>query len=499
MTILHLPWLELSIAIPLIGALWIARKRDPEHAQRLTIVVQCLALLATIGAWVDFGSLRTFEAHDRWDLVSDLLGGEALIIDELNAPLLPLAALMYLATAIGTMRTKIRRFSFAGSLISETILLATLSTRSPWMLVLLLGAGAIPPWLELRARRKPARVYALHMALFLGLLTAGQILVRFDSLGDTAAAWGIGLSIAGLLVRCGVVPFHVWVTDLFEHATFGTSLLFVTPMVGAYAVMRLIVPVASEELLHGVALWALVTAVYSSGMALIQREARRFFSYVFLSHSALVLVGLDLATPIGLTGGLSIWLSLGLAMTGFGLTLRSIEARIGRVSLAEFHGLYEHTPRLAVFFLLTGLACVGFPGTFGFIGTELLVEGAVAASPWVGAAVVLAAALNGIAVVQAYFRVFTGARHRTTIPMRSRTPEKAAVLTLTLLIFGGGLYPQPGIASRYHAAIELIEQRRDTPLNPTKSPGQSSHDAAARRPTALPGTTAAIVETSTGP
>src|SRR6185436_1418625 len=110
------------------------------------------------------------------------------------------------------------------------------------------------------------------------------------------------------------------------------------------------------------------TAVYAAGMGLVQREARRFFCYLFLSHSALVLVGLEIATPIGLTGALCVWLSVGLAQGGFGLALRSLESRTGRLSLVGFHGLYEHVPRLATLFLLTGLASVGFPGTFGFVG-----------------------------------------------------------------------------------------------------------------------------------
>ena len=39
---------------------------------------------------------------------------------------------------------------------------------------------------------------------------------------------------------------------------------------------------------------SLVTAVYAAGMAVVQREARRFFAYLFLSHASLVLVGLEL-------------------------------------------------------------------------------------------------------------------------------------------------------------------------------------------------------------
>ena len=106
-------------------------------------------------------------------------------------------------------------------------------------------------------------------------------------------------------------------------------------------------------------------------------------------------------------------------MAGFGLTLRRVEARTGRLSLDKFHGLYEHTPGLAALFLITGLASIGFPGTVGFIGAELLVDGAVQVYPLVGIAVVVAAALNGLAVLHVYFRVFTGTRHFASIDLRS--------------------------------------------------------------------------------
>jgi NADH-quinone oxidoreductase subunit M len=151
-----------------------------------------------------------------------------------------------------------------------------------------------------------------------------------------------------------------------------------------------------------------------------------------------------------------------MSLAGLGLTLRALEARTGRLSLVDYHGLYEHMPSLAVFFLLTGLASIGFPGTVGFVGAELLVEGAVNVDPVVGMLVVFVAALNGIAVLHAYFRLFTGTRHTTSISLRGRWPEKIAVLLLTALILGGGLVPQPGVASRYHAATEIIARRPES-------------------------------------
>src|SRR5262249_9584793 len=145
-----------------------------------------------------------------------------------------------------------------------------------------------------------------------------------------------------IFIRGGIAPFHCWMTDLFEHATFGTALLFVSPLVGAYAAVRLLLPIAPDWILRSLGLLSLFTAVYASGMSLVQTEARRYFSYLFLSHSALVLVGLEIVTPISLTGALCVWLSSSVAMGGFGLTLRALEARCGRLSLVEFRGLYEH-------------------------------------------------------------------------------------------------------------------------------------------------------------
>jgi NADH-quinone oxidoreductase subunit M len=269
--------------------------------------------------------------------------------------------------------------------------------------------------------------------------------------------------ILALLVRSGSIPVHCWMTDLFENASFGMSLLYVTPMAGAYAAVRLVLPQASASLLHLLGFVSLVTAVYAAGMALVQKEARRFYCYLFLSLASLVLVGLEVASPLGLAGALCVWLSVAISMAGFGLTLRAVECRTGRISLSDYHGLYDHMPTLAVFFLLTGLACIGFPGSVGFIGAELLVEGVMSAYPHVGFLVILAGALNGIAVMSAYFKLFTGDVHTATISLGARPTERLAVWILSVLILGGGLFPQRGVESRYKAASEILSQRPNTP------------------------------------
>ncbi|MEO6810325.1 MAG: proton-conducting transporter membrane subunit [Isosphaeraceae bacterium] len=453
MSELHFPWLELCVLLPALGALRVAFTTDPDAARRQSLVASGLTLVCAVAAWQDFLFQHVSQAHERWNLLAQFFRTDLLVIDKLSAPLLPLAALICVLTNLATLRAKVREFSFSRSLVSESILLATLGCKHPWGVVALLAIGTVPPYLELRDRRRPSRVYVLHMGLFVALLCLGQTLLARHPLP------AVVLLTAAVLLRSGVVPVHCWMTDLFEHATFGTALLFVTPMVGVYGLTRLVLPIAPQWVLHALSLASLFTAIYAAGMALVQREARRFFCYLFLSHSSLVLVGLEMATPIGLTGALSLWLSVALSLTGFGLTLRCVESRTGRISLTDFHGLYQHISMLAGVFLLTGMASVGFPGTAGFVGLELLVTGAVQAFPIMGAGVVAVAALNSLAVLHVYFRIFAGKRHETMIDLDVRPAERIAVLVLSTLILGGGLYPQPGVISRYRAGVGLAESR----------------------------------------
>jgi NADH-quinone oxidoreductase subunit M len=177
-----------------------------------------------------------------------------------------------------------------------------------------------------------------------------------------------------------------------------------------------------------------------------------------------------------------VWLSVVLALGGFGLTLRSIEARTGRLSLADFHGLYEQMPKLSAFFLLTGMASVGFPGTFGFIGTEMLIDSTVHAWGLVGVIVVFAAALNGIAILQTWMMLFAGKRHVTSVSLNNRTSERFAILALTLLILGSGLFPQPSITSRQRAADEIIRARGNLATEPLEELTHHETDAETAMP-----------------
>ena len=466
---LHFPWIEVAILLPLLGAAWVSQIRDPIVARWHCLVFAALAFLSAQAEAQDFYSLHSYQATDHWHLMTKLIGRELFEIDELSVPLVPLTALLYLLTALATLRTKVPRFSFSMMLVSESIVLALFSAVDHWVVIMLLIASTIPPYLELKGRGRPTRLYALSMSASSLLILFGWYLVEAAG-RHPQSVWTLLPLLVGVSIRCGIFPFQSWLSDLFENATFGTALLMTTPLVGAYAALRLVVPVAPDSALRWLGLASLLTAVLASALSMVQKDVRRFFCCMIISHTGMVLIGLEVANPIGLTGALCVWLSAGVSLGGFGLTLRALEARRGRLLLTHYQGLYEHAPALAICFLLMGLGCVGFPGTIGFIGTEMLTDGAVEAYPLVGPLIVIAATFNGIAILRAYFLLFTGATYESSVSLKIGGRERIAVLTLAALVLGGGLVPQYGVSSAYHAAEVLIKRRAEshlaTPGNP---------------------------------
>ena len=154
-----------------------------------------------------------------------------------------------------------RRFSFSSSMAAETIRLMTFSCKDPWILIGLLAVSTVQPCVELLIRGRTTGIYVAHMALFLGLLVIGQSAVTLRAGGPAPAPWwGAALLALAVLVRSGIVPAHCWVTDWFEHASLGIASLFVIPLSGAYAAVRLVLPIAPAWLLQVIIVMALFTA-----------------------------------------------------------------------------------------------------------------------------------------------------------------------------------------------------------------------------------------------
>ncbi|MFM7057851.1 MAG: oxidoreductase, partial [Planctomycetota bacterium] len=125
---LHLPWLEIAILLPLAGAAVCACTRKLTRAHAMALLFAAATSICTIGEWIDFSTVHSFEAHDHWDLLQWLTGrSDIIVIDELSAPLPALASLLFLLVLLATLRTKLDRFPLSLTLLSLSLTNATLS------------------------------------------------------------------------------------------------------------------------------------------------------------------------------------------------------------------------------------------------------------------------------------------------------------------------------------------------------------------------------------
>ncbi len=458
--------LLLTLFIPLLSLAIIPKIKANHRTRALSILSTGLNLAISIAVFACFTSTPpsdgtityTYQIYDGIVL--------SLLLDRLNATLLPLISLVYFLVLYSSTNVHHKRIYPQSILISQFLTLATILSPSSFQLLLFLVLQPILPLVEIKKRKTGEKAFAFYMYLSSILILLGYLISFFlDGYKNHIYFEGALLSV-GLLIRIGIFPLHSWLHDMISKASFSTAILFLIPLCPVYAFIRMILPIAPAWALQGIAVLSLLTSLYAAGLNFVKKDMRHFFSNLFLCNSSLILAGLELNTEISITGSLCIWISMLLSLTGFAIALQAIEARVGRLKLDRYHGLYEQMPEVAGFFLITGLASIGFPLTVGFIAIELLIEGAVEVYPFVGTTIIVTTALNGIAILYSYFQLFAGRKVESSVVLLVKQKERIAIALLTLLIIIGGFYPQPGVALQYLTSKQIIETRKNLPNEP---------------------------------
>ncbi|MDP1591841.1 MAG: proton-conducting transporter membrane subunit [Prosthecobacter sp.] len=276
-------WLELTLLLPLLGAVVAAFIKVPAVAMRTSLGFFIATLITATAANLAFaGTKIAWLKH--------------FAVDDLAAPMLPVLALLHLLTLLGTAKSRVSPMFCVRLLIAAFVSLAAVTCQTPWMLIALLVLGVLVPLWDLISRGQPVRGYLIHMGLFVVLLVVG-----WQFAGQQI---GYGLLLLALLLRGGIVPLHGWLPTLFQGAAYGTAMVFVLPLMEVLAALRLLLPSTPEWMLNAASIVCLITAVYGGGMAIVQNEVRKFFAHLCLSQTALVMFAVMLHTSNGLTAAL---------------------------------------------------------------------------------------------------------------------------------------------------------------------------------------------------
>ena len=381
---------------------------------------------------------------------------------------------LYSCLTLGATLMLPRRDCTSGTIGGILFLLgSTLLAYSTDDLRILLAAWIVSAVPFLRAQWFGAATWRPRLGLLLSSAALALAIALIAASGDTMSIGGLvrrspgGMAVFGLLVaavvfRKGICPAHAWVADAAEGGAAIPTALLLNGHFGAMLVARLIVPLfpnAARDLFPLLSYLALATALYVAIRALTENSPRRLLAYLALSQSACILAGLESGTTEGVTGALVHWIVVTVSTMGLFGIVRLLEVRFGENLTAGRHlGLAEHAPRLAVFFIVFGLALVGLPGTLSFCSQDLLIHGTLASHPQTGLLLPIATALNAISVFRLFTRLFLGRRRTGFTVMADALPRERWILAagVTFVVLGG-LFPN-AIVARRAAEAEAVEQ-----------------------------------------
>lgn len=455
---MFLPWISLSLMTLLVTTLLVWRSKNTGRTLTVCgLLSSTLILLAALQDLHSSGGVKLLEPYPL----------RLFSIDLLNA--IPLPLFSAIATAVVISAPKVKPSSLVGILIMTMATLSAYAAESVFILVIGWGLSCLPILNKRLCGGQDIPELAKHAVLgSFACLIAGVLLLM--SSGDITPRAGngwvlrcaFGFMIAAVSLRKGLLPVQTWVINTFEQGPLLTLTLFVNGHLGAFLIARLAVPMlpdVADEVMPIVANLGMLTAAYTAILALAEHKPRRVIGVLSISQASLLLVGLESSTE-GIAGSLVQWQVVAVATFILASVYTSLEART-TIGARRYLGLAKSAPRLAVFFIIGGLALVGFPFTLGFCAEDMLLHAVLKSHPYFGVILPVVTALNAFTVIRLFASLFLGRPGVEAIGMADALPRERWVLTIAILfLIIGGLIPEKLIHLPVTAAERLNAHHR---------------------------------------
>jgi NADH-quinone oxidoreductase subunit M len=257
--------------------------------------------------------------------------------------------------------------------------------------------------------------------------TSIPALMAFD-FAPAAQTWLFLAFFASFAVKLPMWPVHTWLPDAHVQAPTAGSVILagVLLKLGGYGFIRFSLPMfpeGSAQLIPLMFILSGVAVVYTSLVALVQRDMKKLVAYSSVAHMAFVTFGLFAMNRQGIEGAMIVMLSHGLVSGALFLVVGVIYDRLHTREIAAYGGLSNNMPGYALLFMVFTMASVALPGTSGFVGEFLSLIGTYQVSSWAAIAGTTGIILSACYMLWLYWRICFGA---------ARTPEAAAMPDLSL-------------------------------------------------------------------
>lgn len=228
----------------------------------------------------------------------------------------------------------------------------------------------------------------------------------FDLIGDRKNLLLLAYVFAffGFGVKAAIFPFQGWLPKAGVAPTPVTALLHAVAVVksGVFAIMRMTYFSFGADFLRDtwaqyfVMIFALITVLYGSSMAVKEQHIKRRLAYSTVSNLSYILFGVTLMSPAGLVGGLAHMVFHGLMKITLFFCVGAIMYKTHKEYLYEIEGFGRKMPIVFTVFTIASAALIGIPPLTGFISKWYLAAAASkvgGALPTIGVFVLLISSL----------------------------------------------------------------------------------------------------------
>ena len=206
-------------------------------------------------------------------------------------------------------------------------------------------------------------------------------------------AFGLVFLVCGLAFKLGVVPFHMWIPDVYHGAPTSVTLFIGSaPKLAAFAiVMRLLVNgliTMAQDWQAMLVILSVLSMAIGNLAAIAQTNLKRMLAYSAISHMGFMLLGIvtgivgdDARYALNAYSSAMFYVLAYVVMTTgtFGMILLMARAGFEAEDLDDYKGLNKRSPWFAGIMLMMMFSMAGIPFFVGFFAKFSVLQAVVAA------------------------------------------------------------------------------------------------------------------------